>query len=154
MRQHIFRILLSCSFLIFVAACSSQSPVSQPSAKPAPHPTITAAPSLPAGTVLYQAGGTQGFSHWKLSGGWHVTNGQLEVKASSPISLLIPYQPVVANYVIEVRLQVVRLSYANGGDWVITAEKQPGKDGYIVGIGGLKGPGPQPPGSHGEVETF
>src|SRR5438874_891729 len=113
-RQALLISLVGC--LLFLAACSAGTS-STPSVSPTPRATPTATPSvptLPAGTVLYQADWSHGFGGWQVTGGWKAMNGYLQSDGSNNISITAPYRPAVPNYAIEVRLQVVSVP-KNGG---------------------------------------
>jgi len=153
--------LLLCGLFLVSTACASGSTTSQPAtvSSPRPAPTATAtvqptASSLPAGTVLYEADWSKGLSQWQASGGWQVTQGQVEVAANGLSKIIIPYRPHVANYAIEVRLEVVSLIQGEGGYWTIFAQRQPGKDGFQAGALGLKGTEERMSGSHGQAQVY
>jgi hypothetical protein len=156
-RKQVLYVLLCMLCLVSTAACASGSTSSQPSVS-SPRPTSTAtvtiqptATSLPAGTVLYEANWSQGLSQWQASGGWQVTQGQLEVAANGLSKIIIPYRPHVANYAIEVRLEVVSLLKGEAGSWTIFGQRQPGKDGFQAEVLGVKGTEPRMSGSHGAI---
>jgi hypothetical protein len=154
LRKQLLRAMLCGYMLVLTVACAASSTSTQPTAISSPHATSTAAvqataTSLPAGTVLFQANWAQGLSQWQASGGWQIIGGQLGIENDSgdPATLIIPYQPTVANYAIEIRLQIVRLPH-EGGDWDIFAQKQPGKDGYQADVFSLMGTEKRPFGEH------
>lgn len=141
--------------LCLLAACSSGTGTSSASSSPPAHtPTVvvTPSPKLAAGTVLFQANWSHGLADWSGTQGWTVVQGQLEVNASSVATLAIPYKPVVSNYAIEIRLQLVRLLQDHGGNFVLAAAKQNGRDGYKAGVLDLKKPGPF--GSHPQAQAL
>lgn len=156
-RKRILCVLL-CMLCLVTAACAGASPPSQsPAATPRPTATTPLQPtatSLPAGTVLYQADWSHGLSQWQASGGWQVSQGQLEVAGNSLAKITIPYRPAVANYAIEVRLEIVSLIQGEGGYWTVFGQKQPGKDGFQAGALGIKGSEERMSGSHGQAQVY
>lgn len=150
-----FQIFLPCLLMCMLAACSSGTGSVPASSSPQAHtPTVvvTPSPTLAAGTVLFQANWSQGLAGWSGTQGWTIVQGQLEVTSGSSAALAIPYKPVVNNYAIEIRLQVVRLLQDHGGNFVLTGAKQNGKDGYQAGVLDLKKPGPF--GSHPQAQAL
>ena len=148
-------------------ACASGSATSQstastrPTSVSSPRPTSTAtatvqpsATSVPAGTVLYQADWSRGFSQWQPGSGWKVVQGQLDVTANGLSQIIIPYQPHIHNYAIEVRLEVVRLLKGEAGSWTIFGQRQNGKDGFQVSVLGVKGTEERMSGSHGAAQIL
>jgi len=124
--------------LLLLAACSagtsstsSPSPISRASA---------ATPTLPAGTVLYQADWSRGFAGWQVTAGWKAMHGYLQSDAGRNISITAPYRPVVPNYAVELRLQVVRVP-EDGGFFTLSADPMPGRDGYDAAVSNLLKPG-------------
>jgi hypothetical protein len=157
--------VLLCGLFLVSTACASGSTPSQPSVSEqpttisSPPPTATAtvqpsATSLPAGTVLYQADWLQGLSQWQPGSGWKVVQGQLDVAANDLSHIIIPYQPHIHNYAIEVRLEVVRLLKGEAGSWTIFGQRQTGKDGFQASVLGVKGTEERISGSHGQVEIW
>src|SRR5438034_7396549 len=64
-----------------------------------------------------------------------------------PTSTLFPYttlfrsyRPVVPNYAVELRLQVVRVP-EDGGFFTLSADPMPGRDGYDAAVSNLLKPG-------------
>jgi hypothetical protein len=148
------RLLQLCflSVLICVlAACSSGTGTPSTTRASTPTVAVTPAPSIPGGTVLFQANWSRGLSGWTGTQGWTVAQGQIQVNSTSSATLAIPYKPVVSNYAIEIHLQVVRLLQDHGGNFVFAAAKQAGKDGYQAGVLDLKKPGPF--GSHPQAQA-
>lgn len=150
--------LLLC-LLVLLAACTSAP--AAPTAKSSSSttggkPTATPTPSVPPGTVLYQADWSHGLDGWKNTGGWSVVQGMLQGVSNNVngISIAAPYIPKVANYAVEARIRVVRLILKNGGYYSIFATQQPGADGYQAGVSDLKGPGPRPNGSNAQLQIF
>lgn len=157
-RKQVVNVLL-CLFCLVTAACAGASPSQSPASSPQTKPTATTpvqptATSLPAGTVLYRADWSHGLSQWQASGGWQVSQGQLEVTANSLSKFTIPYRPTVANYAIEVRLEIVSLIQGEGGYWVFFGQRQPGKDGFQTGALGIKGSEERMSGSHGQAQVI
>ena len=153
--KRVLQIFVPCFLMLcLLAACSSGTGTSSASSAPrAQTPTVAVTPSakVAAGTLLFQANLSQGLAGWSGTQGWTVVQGQLEVNSSSSAALAIPYKPVVSNYAIEIRLQVVRLLQDHGGNFVFAAAKQNGKDGYQAGVLDLKKPGPF--GSHPQAQA-
>lgn len=76
----------------------------------------------------------------------------LQSDLSANNSLTVPYTPP-ANYAIEVSFQIVNAP-RNRGFFVVTADKQPGKDGYTAGILGFLGSGPHNQFANPEVQVY
>src|SRR5438874_809824 len=111
--QTVARRLLSVlliTFLLLLVACSGSAP-STPSVSPTA--TIPSTPTIPAGTVLYQADWSHGLAGWQVTGGWKALHGYLQSDGSNTLSLTPTYRPAVPNYAVEVRVQVV--SVVNDG---------------------------------------
>ncbi|HEY4383573.1 MAG TPA: family 16 glycoside hydrolase [Ktedonobacteraceae bacterium] len=125
--------------LLSLVACSSGT-----AQQAAPSPTLSQATptqiSTHANTVLFQSDWSKGPGAWKTTSGWKVKNGYIESNLSEKLSLTLPYQPTVANYAVEYRLQVVSVP-KDGGQFQLTADKQADKDGYTADVLGLLGPG-------------
>ncbi len=153
LQKRVSQALLLGALICVLAACSSGT--GTPSTTRASTPTVagTPTPSVPGGTVLFQASWSRGLSDWTGTQGWTVAQGQeeIEVNSTSSATLAIPYKPVVSNYAIEIHLQVVRLPQDHGGNFLFAAAKQKGKDGYQVGVLDLKKPGPF--GSHPQAQA-
>ncbi len=155
LQKRAFQMFLSCLLVCILAACSSGTGTSSgPSSQQTHTPTVavTPSPALAAGTALFQANWSHGIAGWSGTQGWTVVQGQLEINSSSSAMLAIPYKPVVSNYAIEIHLQVVRLLQDHGGNFVIAAAKQSGKDGFEAGVLDLKKPGPF--GSHPQAQAL
>jgi hypothetical protein len=151
-------LIILTSFLLFsLGACSAgtSSAAGSPatSSPTVGHPTPTPT-SLPSGIVLYQADWSHGLSGLQVTSGWKVVQGMLVANSSNPATITIPYRPVVANYAIEVRLQIVRLLQTNGGYFSIFAMRATDKDGFQAGVSDLKGTEPRPNGSHPQAQVF
>ncbi len=158
LRQSPVLLVLLVGFLLFsLGACSagtSSTTVSPQASVPAakhPSPTPT---SLPAGTVLYKADWSHGLAGWQGTHGWKVVQGQIESDSSGSAAFTIPYRPSVSDYAVEVRIQVVRSMPPNGGYFLISAPKSPGKDGYHAGVLGLEGSAPRPNGAHPQSQVY
>ncbi len=125
--------------LIMLAACSTGGTQASggPAAKVSPTPTV---PNVPPGTVLFRADWSHGLSAWGNTKGWQIVNGMPMSDLSTDNALTVPYLPVVHNYVIECRFQVVRVPHS-GGYFIIKAPRTADKDGYTAGILGLFAPG-------------
>lgn len=124
--------------LLLLAACSAGT-----SSTSSPSPTSRASattPTLPAGTVLYQADWSRGFAQWQVTAGWMAMHGYLQSDATQNISITAPYRPVVSNYAVELRLQVVRVP-EDGGFFSLSANPMPGRDGYDAAVSNLLKPG-------------
>ena len=160
-RSSITMFFLECLVVLLTVACSAG-----PTTPPSSHVTTTSSstnsqPTSPptkivaSGTVLYQANWSHSLDGWKGSSGWSIVQGDLQgICGATTTSLTVPYLPPVTNYVVEVRLQVVRLLHENGGFYSIFARQVPGIDGYQAGGSDLKGPGPRPNGSNAQLQIF
>jgi hypothetical protein len=154
--QGLFVLLVG--FLLFsLGACSagtSSTTVSPRASVPAAkHLSPTATP-LPAGTVLYKADWSHGLAGWQGTHGWKVVQEQLESDSSGSATFTIPYRLSVNDYAVEVRIQVVRSVPPHGGNFLISAPKSPGKDGYHAGVLDLKGSAPRPFGTHPQSHVY
>ncbi len=142
------------SLIIALAACSTGSTSPQAVKSPAtpahPTPTLT---SLPHGTLLYQSDWSHGLAGWQVSAGWKLTHGWLQSDLSEGNFITLPYTPMVPNYALEVRFQIVSVPQ-NGGSFVITANRVRGKDGYTAGILGLLGPGTHSQFANPQVQVY
>jgi hypothetical protein len=139
-------------FILALAACSAGNTAPKASITPTTlvHPTPT---TLPSGTLLYQSDWSHGLDGWQGSSGWKVTHGRLQTDLSNGDILTSPYAPVVPNYAIEVRFQIVSVP-KSGGNFVIVADKASGKVGYTAGILNLLGPGPRSQFANPEVQVY
>ncbi|OLE31823.1 MAG: hypothetical protein AUG45_11865 [Ktedonobacter sp. 13_1_20CM_3_54_15] len=156
--DHALHTLFVIVLLLFsLGACAGGTPpTTVQSQTPVPatrQPSPTATP-LPAGVVLYQADWSHGLSGGPGTHGWKVVQGQLESNSSSSATFTIPYRPTVSDYVVEVRIQVVRSVPPHGGYFLISAPKSPGKDGYHAGVLDLKGSAPRPFGDHPQSQVY
>lgn len=150
-------LLLLIGLLPFSFGACSAGIAAVPAAPTAPASTaklLSPTPtSLPAGTVLYQADWSHGLTGWS-GRGWKVAQGQLLSDSSGTATFTIPYRPVVSDYAIEIRVQMIRSVPPYGGYYEIIAPKSPGRDGYQAGILDLKTPGPRPFGDHPQAQAF
>jgi hypothetical protein len=80
--------------------------------------------------------------------------GQLESGSNGSATFTIPYRLSVSDYAVEVRVQVVRSVPPHGGNFMISAPKLPGKDGYHAGVLDLKGSAPRPFGTHPQSHVY
>lgn len=138
--------------VLMLAACSSNS--TAPKASTTPTAPVKPTPTtLPSGTLLYQSDWSHGLNGWQASAGWKVTHGMLQSDLSKGNVLTSPYKPVVPNYAIEVRFQIVSVP-KSGGNFVIIADKTSEKDGYTGGILNLLAAGPRSQFSNPEVQVY
>ncbi|GCE23334.1 hypothetical protein [Dictyobacter kobayashii] len=107
----------------------------------------------PSNTLLYASNWSLGLDHWQASPGWKLLGKNLQTEPLNNLSLTIPYQPAISNYAIEVPLQIVHVA-ADGGNVIIGADRQPGKDGYRAGILELLSTSMRPHGSHPHVQAY
>ncbi len=146
------------SFLLFfLVACAASTPTTSVPSHPSVTAMVQSSPmptAPPAGTVLFQGDWSHGVAGWQGTHGFQVVQGQLEANSGSLSTLILPYQPTVTNYVLEMRIQVVRLLQQNGGYFTIFATKATDKDGYQAGVNGLEGTASRPPGSHPQAQVF
>jgi hypothetical protein len=151
-RKQISGVFFMVFFILALAACSAGNTAPKASITPTEpvHPTPT---TLPSGTLLYQSDWSRGLDGWQGSSGWKVTHGRLQTDLSNGDILTSPYTPVVPNYAIEVRFQIVSVP-KSGGNFVIVADKAPGKVGYTAGILNLLGPGPRSQFANPEVQVY
>ncbi len=153
LQKRVWRVTFLSLLACVLAACSTGAGTPSKTHTSTPTAVVTPTPAVPGGTVLFQANWSHGLSGWSGTQGWTVAQGQqeIEVNSSGSATLAIPYKPVVSNYAIEIRLQVVRLLQDHGGNFVFAATKQKGKDGYQAGVLDLKKPGPF--GSHPQAQA-
>lgn len=135
--------LLAIFLLLACAACSAGNTPPRTSASPTAKAALTpTATSLPAGTLLYKADWSQGLKSWGNTKGWKIVNGMALSDLSDHNALTVPYLPVVHNYAISCRFQIVQVPH-NGGYFIIQAAQSAGKDGYTAGLLNLYAPGAQ-----------
>lgn len=135
--------LLTVFLLLMCAACSTGNTSPQASASPTARAALTpTATSLPAGTVLYKADWSKGLKSWGNTTGWKIVNGMALSNLSEHNALTVPYLPVVHNYAISCRFQIVQVPHT-GGYFIIQAAQSAGKDGYTAGLLNLYAPGAQ-----------
>ncbi|WP_126601351.1 hypothetical protein [Dictyobacter aurantiacus] len=140
------------AFLSFcVASCGTIGGTAP--AKPTPVLRRPTATPVPAGTLLYESNWSLGLDHWHASPGWKILGKNLQTEPMDNLSLTIPYQPRVSNYAVEARLQIVHVA-SNGGSVLISADRQPNKDGYRAGILNLLQTDVRPNGSHPQVQAY
>ncbi|HLZ63714.1 MAG TPA: hypothetical protein VKR06_42835 [Ktedonosporobacter sp.] len=136
-------IFLAGCLIISLAACSSATPSTSAPRPTQAHPTST---TLPPGTLLYQADWSHGLTDWEATKGWRIVGKALESDLSDN-SITVPYKPTVLNYAVEIQLQVVNVPH-DGGEFLITADKAPGKDGYQARVLSLLTAGQHPYATH------
>ncbi|GLV54690.1 hypothetical protein KDH_15370 [Dictyobacter sp. S3.2.2.5] len=148
----VFMSIALVAFLSFyVASCGTIGETT--SAKPTPTPRQPTATPVPANTLLYESNWSLGLDHWHASPGWKILGKNLQTEPMDNLSLTIPYQPKVSNYAVEARLQIVHVA-SNGGKVLISADRQPNKDGYRAGILNLLQTNVRPNGSHPQVQAY
>lgn len=148
------RATIGISILAFLSLCFASCGTigGTTSVKPTQPPHVPTATPVPAGTVLYESNWSFGLDHWNASPGWKLLGKNLQTEPMDNLSLTIPYQPKVPNYVVEARLQIVHVA-GDGGNILIRADKQPGKDGYRAGVLNLLSTSVRPNGSHPQVQA-
>lgn len=117
-------------------------------APPTPTPTKQAVPS---GTVLYHTDWSQGVSDWKVPGqiATKTSKGKLQVTCSDYAIMFANYRPIVANYALEVPIQIVNVP-SNGGTFNLVGQQSPGKDGFVAGTASLEKKFP----FHGQIDAY
>lgn len=150
--KKILRPLFISLLLLILAACSTGNTTITPSKSPTSAP-IAKPTTISSGTVLYQLDSAHGLNSWHGSHGWTVSQGNLQSAVSSNDVIVLPYTPNVVNYAVEVHFQITNVPHG-GGYFVITANQQPGKDGYNAGILGFLGPGPHSQFANPEVNSY
>ncbi len=139
---------------LMLTACTGGTGTSAPHASVTPTSTVQpTATSLPSGTLLYQSDWSHGLDGWQGSAGWKVTHGMLQSDLSSGDILTSPYTPLVPNYAIEIRYQIVSIP-VSGGNFVVIADKAPQKDGYTAGIMNLLAAGPRSQFANPQVDVY
>ena len=151
-KNFVFHLVLAICLLLLLASCSDRqaaSSVSVTTPTAVPSPTATQ-PAVPAGTILYHTDWSQGLSGWNTPAGISAqgSKGLLHLTCKSFAILTLQYQPTVANYAIEVPIQIVS-TQSNAGTFTFNTQQSAGKDGYTVGAAVLE---TLPP-FHGEVEA-
>lgn len=137
--------------LLCMVACSS-APSSHTLQSVHTSPQLAVTP-LSVGRLLYEAHWSLGLAGWQSTGGWRVIAGHLEGHSSGESTLTIPYRPVVSDYALEIRFQVVQ-TLGIGAYFMLAAQPQPGRDGYKTGWReGLLGY-IDPPGADLRTSTF
>ncbi len=148
--RYMLRTLSLVALVLTLVGCSSGG--AQTRAAPAATPTPTH-PSIPSGTVLYQADWSHGVAAFGNPPGWKVVNGMLQSDLSDSNTLTLPYISADPNYVIEVRFQIVSVP-KDGGYFVVNADRKKGKDGYNAGILNLLGPAAHNEFANPQVQVF
>jgi Domain of Unknown Function (DUF1080) len=155
--RRLFTLLASGCLVFLLVACSSpsgntQSQTSTPTtALPTPTPSPTQ--SVPSGTVLYQSDWSQGLASWGGSAGWTIVNGMPQSDLRANNALTVPYTPVVSNYAIEFRIQIVSVP-TNGGFFILKASKTPVKNGYVAGILNLLSSAPHSEFANPQIQIY
>ncbi|HLJ35547.1 MAG TPA: family 16 glycoside hydrolase [Ktedonobacteraceae bacterium] len=105
-------------------------------------------PSVPKGTPLYHANWSHGLDGWQGPQAWKTVGGQLVTRSLTTTSIVVPYKPPVADYAIEIRVQFAQMLVNIHNGFLISANDEPGKDGYQAQIYqlALRGAGMDPPG--------
>ena len=143
---------LVCAILLLVSCSTNPSPSqtqsSQSKASATAQVQASPTPSVPKGTVLYQANWSHGLAGWQGSKAWTTVGGQLVTNSLTTTSIVVPYRPTVANYAIEARVQIAQMLVNIHNGFTIYANDAPGKDGYQAQIYqlALRGAGMAPPG--------
>ena len=154
MQRWILSIFSFVCVVLSLVACSSNTTPTQPgvhqsqvsaTATVQVSPTV---PSVPKGTVLYQANWSHGLAGWQGPKAWSVVGGQLVTNSLTNTSIVVPYRPAVANYAIETRVQFAQMLVNIHNGFIIYANDEPGKDGYQAQMYqfALRGAGMAPPG--------
>lgn len=144
--------LVMLALLLTLAACSSGTPAHQASAPtPISTPTLTPTQAVPGGTVLYHTDWSQGLAGWSVPGAMtaQASKGQLHLICGEQASMSLGYRPAVANYALEVPVQIVSIPH-NGGTFALVDQRGPGKDGYVGGAADLAQKFP----FHGQFTTY
>ena len=136
--KYMVRILALLSLVLMLVGCSAGGAQTHSTTPPAVTLTPTH-PSIPSGTVLYQADWSHGLAAFGNPPGWKVVNGMLQSDLSDSNKLTLPYISTDPNYALEVHFQIVSVP-VNGGYFVVNADQKKGKDGYNAGILSLLGP--------------
>jgi hypothetical protein len=151
-RRHALAFFLVVSFIVSLIACSTGNASPKTSGSPST-PAHLMPTTPPKGILLYQSDWSHGLAGWRGSAGWKLAQGFLQSDLSNDNFITSPYTPLVPNYAIEVRFQIVSVPQ-NGGSFVITADKARGKDGYTAGILNLLGPSPHSEFAHPQVQVY
>lgn len=141
--------------LFAFAGCSSGTPQGSTSAVTptlaAPTPTPTKQ-SVPAGTVLYHTDWSQGVAGWKMPGSMaaKASKGKLQVTCGDNATMFANYRPAVADYAIEVPIQIMSVASSGGGTFNLIGQQSPGSDGFVAGTASLEKKFP----FHGQIDTY
>jgi hypothetical protein len=146
--KRIVSALFLISLSIAIVACTTGSPPPQAVHQPTPTPS-----GPPSGTVLYQSNWSHGLAGWHASPGWKVIGGMPVSDLSNNNSLTVPYISAVPDYILEVRFQIVNVP-RNGGSFIITADRDLGRDGYTAGILNLLSPAPHNEFANPQIQVF
>lgn len=135
-------LLLITSLIYALAGCTQSSvpgqatPTAHPSLTVSPQVQQTASPSVPVGTVLFEANWSHGLASWQHSQGWSITQGQLQANSVPETTLTIPYVPAVP-YTIEVQAQIVRVLKPLANEFTIGLNETSESDGLTAGFNDL-----------------
>jgi hypothetical protein len=132
-----------------LAACAGTGATTTPPIASVPR-VLTATPT-PA--VVYQADWSHGLAGWQATAGWSVSGGVAQSDTADNLAFTIPFTPTAANYIVEVRIQIVSIP-ATGGQIFLHGLPAPGADGYLLGIFGLRAPGPHPFADHPTITAY
>lgn len=153
MQRRMFCVFLLVFSVIVLVSCSSNTTPTQPQTQQtsvlATAPVqASPTPSVPKGTVLYQANWSHGLAGWQGPKAWTVDGGQLVTNSLTTTSIVVPYRPTVANYAIETRVQFAQMLVNSNNAFIVYADAEPGKDGYEAQIYNLalRGAGMAPTG--------
>lgn len=145
-------LIILCSLLV-LAGCSSDNPSAQKrAASPTPVlPTATATSAVPSGTVLYHTNWSQGLADWSVPGAMsaHASKGQLRLTCGKLATMFLAYRPVVADFALEVPIQIVD-SPTGAGTFSLIGQQSSDKDGYLGGAASLEKKFP----FHGQFDAF
>lgn len=134
---------------LVLAACGGPASVTAP-----PTATVYRPPTAtPTPSVVYQADWSRGLAGWQATPGWTVSGGTLVSDTGDKRTLTIPYTPTSANYIVEMRIQIVSIP-STGGQIFLHGLPAPGADGYLLGIFGLRAPGPHPFADHPTITAY
>lgn len=103
--------LAACLAVAALAGCAQST-----SAAISVHARATATVTPVRVTVLYQADWSHAADGWTLPNGWSFAGGQLVNDGSGTASISIPYVPQLANYTVEVDMQVMSIGARSGCD--------------------------------------
>jgi hypothetical protein len=128
-------------------------PACAPTGSVPPKATATAT-ATSAPVVLYQANWSHGLGDWQATPGWTVVDGALQSDTGQDRAITIPYQPATPNYTVEYQIQILNI-LVTGGYYQLAALPQPGRNGYVASINGLRALGsPFQSGDHPHLQTW